>query len=182
MNDGAAVLLSGYTSEIPPPRRVLGFRSGKRAGYALKLRANTRHSAEQASRRRLRLLLLLQMDTRTDGWAQVRRPGSALSWAVRGQRRGLGSQTLQGLDQSAAPIYSWLFPAHDRCKNVHAGPSAALKMCLRLHPETDKVVMDLSQFLNADTPSGSDNCAPVSVSPLTIANQDSRTQKWASAK
>lgn len=78
MNDGAAVLLSGYTSEIPPPRRVLGFRSGKLAGYALKLRGNTRHSAERAVHRRLRLLLLLQTDTRTDGRAQVRRPGAAL--------------------------------------------------------------------------------------------------------
>lgn len=150
MNDGAAVLLSGYTSQIPPPRRVLGFRSGKRAGYALKLHANMRHSAERASRGRLQLHLLLQMDTRTDGRAQVRRPGSALSWAVRGQRRGLGSQTLHGLDESAAPVYSWLPSAHDRCKNVHTGPTAAHKMSLSLHPETDEVVMELSQCLNAD--------------------------------
>lgn len=126
--------------------------------------------------------LLLRMDTRTDGQAQVRRPGSALSWAVRGQRRGLGSQTHRGLDESAAPVYSWLLPAHDRCKNVRAGPTAPRKMCLSLHPETGKVVMELSQCLNADTPSGSDSCAPVSVSPLTIANQDGWTQKLASAK
>lgn len=141
MNDGAAVLLSGYTSEIPPPRRVLGFRSGKLVGYALKLSANTRHSAERASHRRLRLLLLLQMETRTDGLAQVRRPGSALSWAVWGQRRGLGSQTLQGLDESAAPVYSWLLYAHDRCENVHAGPTEAHKVGLSLCPETHEVVM-----------------------------------------
>lgn len=115
MNDGAAVLLFGYTSQIPPPRRVLGFRSGKRAGYALKLHANTRHSAERASCRRLQLPLLLQMDTRTDGRPQVRRPGSALSWAVRGQRRGLGSQTLRGLDESAAPR---LFLAPFRTRQV----------------------------------------------------------------
>lgn len=71
MSDGAAVLLSGYTSEIPPPRHVLGFRSGKLAGYALKLRGNTARNAERAARRHLRLLLLPQTDTRT-----VRRTGA----------------------------------------------------------------------------------------------------------
>lgn len=55
MNDGAAILLSGYKSKSPPARRVLGFSSGNLAGYALKLRANTHHGAEQANRRRCRL-------------------------------------------------------------------------------------------------------------------------------
>lgn len=115
MNDGAAVLLSGYTSEIPPPRRVLGFRSGKLAGYVPKLSANTRHSAERASRRRLQLLLLLQTDRRTDGRAQVCMPRSALSWAIRGQRRGFGSRTLRGLGESAG--YR-LFLAPSRTRQV----------------------------------------------------------------
>lgn len=35
MNDGAAVLLSGYTTEIPPPRGVLGFRSLEMVSYVL---------------------------------------------------------------------------------------------------------------------------------------------------
>lgn len=127
MNDGAAVLLSGYTSEIPPPRRVLGFRSGKLAGYVPKLRANTRHSAERTSRRRLRLLLLLQMDTRTDRRAQVRTPGSAPSWAVWGQRRGLGSRTLQGLDESADTV---LFLAPSRMTGVRTWSNCGAQKCL----------------------------------------------------
>lgn len=85
MNDGAAVLLSGCKCEIPPPRHVLGFSSGKLAGYALKLRANTRHSAEQVNRRRHWLLFIAPdgcADRRTGAGAQARlcsligRPGS----------------------------------------------------------------------------------------------------------
>lgn len=33
MNDGAAVLLSSYTTEIPPPRSVLGSRSLEMVSY-----------------------------------------------------------------------------------------------------------------------------------------------------
>lgn len=60
-------------------------------------------------------------------------------------------------------------------------PRTARRVYVSLRPETHEVVMELSKCLDADAPSGSDSYTPVSLSPLTIANQDGRTQNWASA-
>lgn len=66
-------------------------------------------------------------------------------------------------------------------ENVHASPTAACKVYLSLRPGTPEVVMEMSKCLDADAPTGSDGYTPVSVSPLTAANQDSGTQKQTSA-
>lgn len=175
MNDGAAVLLSGYKSEIPPLRPVLGFKSAKLAGYGPKPGANTRHGAEQANHRRHRLFFIAP-DGHTD-----RRTGTGARARLCSLMGRLGSEAGPWQPDPRQVHCSRLFLAPFRARQVqeHARQSDCFAQS---QPETDEVVIALSQCLNADAPSRFDSCAPVSVPPLTITNQNSWTEKWPSAK
>lgn len=88
-----------------------------------------------------------------------------------------GLAGVRGVALAARPsgVYSGPLPVHDRCQNVHANSKNGAQSVSE-PPSTDA-----RGGYGVVKMSGSDSYTPVSLSPLTIANQDGRTQNWASA-
>lgn len=128
MNDGAAVLLRGYTTEIPPPRGVLGVQKPGDGQLCVKLRSNMHHSAKRAVADVLSSFYCCRWTRRrTDG----RRCAASLLFDGRLEQRAAG---VRGVPWHRDPRgfirFPSLFlalPAHNRCKGgtCIAGMSSA---------------------------------------------------------